>query len=81
MASVSYGTIPPSDRVWIVGSSNGDGRLSVSVTPKQHESYDSAEKEARRLANVAAHSNTTTIKYMVLELVSVVKVSEQKKGF
>ena len=67
--------------VWIVGSSSGKGRISISAEPKQHETEREAMAEATRLASVAP-PNSTTKAYIVFQMVGIAEVKQYtKKGF
>ena len=73
--------VPASASVWIVASSSGKGRVSMSAEPKQHETEREAMTEATRLAN-AVPSASTTKAYIVFQMVGVAEVKQNtKKGF
>lgn len=62
---------------YIIGSifktSNGEERFSFSPTPVIHSTYESAEKEATRLARVNADRNR---KFVITKLVSTVQFTD-----
>lgn len=67
--------------VWIVGSSSGKGRISISAEPKQHETEREAMAEATRLASVDP-PNSTKKAYIVFQMVGIAEVKQNtKKGF
>jgi hypothetical protein len=73
--------VPASATVWVVGSSSGKGRISMSAEPKQHESEREAMAEATRLA-AAVPAGSTTKAYIVFQMVGVAEVRQNtKKGF
>lgn len=39
-------------RKWIVGSLSENGNFSISATPVRHDTRDSADREATRLASI-----------------------------
>ena len=73
--------VPASATVWVVGSSSGKGRISMSAEPKQHETEREAMAEATRLASVVPPGSTTKA-YIVFQMVGVAEVRQNtKKGF
>ena len=67
--------------VWIVGSSSGKGRISISAEPKQHETEHEAMAEATRLASVAPLGSTIKA-YIVFQMVGIAEVKQNiRKGF
>jgi hypothetical protein len=73
--------VPASATVWVVGSSSGKGRISMSAEPKQHETEREAMAEATRLA-AAVPAGSTTKAYIVFQMVGVAEVRQNtKKGF
>lgn len=73
--------ISASAAVWIVGSSSGKGRISISAEPKQHETESEAMAEATRLASVVPAGSTTKA-YIVFQMVGLAEVKQNtKKGF
>lgn len=73
--------VPASATVWVVGSSSGKGRISMSAEPKQHETEREAMAEAARLA-AAVPAGSTTKSYIVFQMVGVAEVRQNtKKGF
>lgn len=73
--------VPASATVWVVGSSSGKGRISMSAEPKQHETEREAMAEATRLASVVPAGSTTKA-YIVFQMVGVAEVRQNtKKGF
>ena len=50
-------------RKWIVGSLNAEGLFSISASPVRHDSRDSADREAARLA-----SQNPGTAYIVMQL-------------
>ena len=65
------------DGQYIIGSitkiSNGEERFYFSPTPVVHSTYESAEKEATRLARVNADRN---LKFVITKLVSTVQFTD-----
>lgn len=73
--------VPASATVWVVGSSSGKGRISMSPEPKQHETEREAMAEATRLASVVP-AGSTTKSYIVFQMVGIAEVRQNiKKGF
>ena len=73
--------ISDSATVWVVGSSSGKGRISMSAEPKQHETEREAMAEATRLASVVPLGSTTKA-YIVFQMVGIAEVKQKtKKGF
>ena len=73
--------VPASASVWIVASSSGKGRVSMSAEPKQHETEREAMAEATRLASVVPPGSTTKA-YIVFQMVGIAEVKQNtKKGF
>ena len=73
--------VPASASVWIVASSSGKGRISMSAEPKQHETEREAMTEATRLASVVPPGSTTKA-YIVFQMVGIAEVKQNtKKGF
>lgn len=71
---------PKMAMTYIVGSSHKPGALSISNEPNKHGSLISAKTEAKRLADQAARNNSSTKRYIVLQVVAVEEV-EQNQSF